>query len=400
MYRRYTRFFPLLFLIMMVSLALPFTALAIGEVTPSPEPDAPAATPTPVPTAMPDEDATDPGMQAELDAMIEDAIDLIETEDFQAVVDLMDEALSMDPRFAEAYLFRGVAYSRLNNLMRAVDDFTRAIDIEPWQWDFYLFRGDAYFQLGETGEAILDYDRSIELNPRFQLAFRSRAIVYASQNNIAAATQDDLMARGLDRLNFDDFEQAIEIFTEVLTLDEEQTLNSASAYYNRGLAYYYLESYEVAIEDFSLALEIYPEMHDSYLGRGIVNREAGNVRAAGDDFLNRIELLEKNTFTDSIESGETLRVEMAHGNVYRITFEGMGGEIISVSARDATGDTQVDPLLVVLGPDGQAIAGDDDFGGVLDSELTNVRLPADGTYTLVVSHANGGFDGTVAVTLE
>jgi hypothetical protein len=29
-----------------------------------------------------------------------------------------------------------------------------------------------------------------------------------------------------------------------------------------------------------------------------------------------------------------------------------------------------------------------------------VRLPADGTYTILVSHANGGFDGVVRVAIQ
>ena len=53
----------------------------------------------------------------------------------------------------------------------------------------------------------------------------------------------------------------------------------------------------------------------------------------------------------------------------------------------------VDPLIALLDPDGTPIAGDDDMGGVLDSLVENFELPADGTYTLVVSHANGGYDG-------
>jgi hypothetical protein len=70
--------------------------------------------------------------------------------------------------------------------------------------------------------------------------------------------------------------------------------------------------------------------------------------------------------------------------------------------------TMIDPLIALLDPQGNPIAGDDDFGaatgGEVDAEITDFILPATGSYTLLVSHAEGGyavgFEGLVRVSIQ
>jgi len=68
---------------------------------------------------------------------------------------------------------------------------------------------------------------------------------------------------------------------------------------------------------------------------------------------------------------------------------------------NAAQDSSVDPIFVLIGPDGDAITADDD-GGIGDEETLNAavrefELPENGTYLLVVSHAGGGSYGEVKV---
>ncbi|MGB3544211.1 pre-peptidase C-terminal domain-containing protein [Rubrivirga sp.] len=64
----------------------------------------------------------------------------------------------------------------------------------------------------------------------------------------------------------------------------------------------------------------------------------------------------------------------------RHTFDGQAGDVITVDL--TSGD--FDPILDVLGPDGQTLATDDDGGGSLNSRVTDLRLATTGTYTFVV----------------
>ncbi|NJN36529.1 MAG: DUF1559 domain-containing protein [Nitrospiraceae bacterium] len=155
--------------------------------------------------------------------------------------------------------------------------------------------------------------------------------------------------------------------------------------------------YDEAIADYTAGIELDADMHDLYLGRGIAYRQIEELQMAGEDFGARIYLLAEDISADTpLEIGESTDVEMAYGRVYRFIFEGQAGQRLTFTARDAAG-VGVDPLIVLRDHDGMDLAGDDDFGGTLDAEIANFELPDDGTYTLIVSHANGGYNGIVTV---
>lgn len=381
-------------------------SLAISEVTATPTPGAaptltpvpPQPSPTPLqilPTTVPTQV---PG-STNVDDLIDQAVQAFQFGQFNQAIDLLNQALEIDPRNAEALAVRGIVYSQQGDFNRGVDDLTRAIEIVPYMWTYYTLRGDAFVALRELGQAMQDYDQSILLNPRYERAYRSRSALLFAQGDSTNATIDDLIAQGLASSALQNNSQAVEFFSAAIETRGGSTASYANAYYNRGLARYLSGDVAGAIPDYTSSLEFMSNMHDSYLARGIARRETGDLLGAGEDFMRRIEILEANTTNDSISANTALDVAMAYGNVYRLTFSGLGGESVTLSARDLDG-VSVDPLIVLLGPDGVVLAGDDDFGGELDSLIADFRLPRDGTYTLVVSHANGGYDGTVRVLVE
>lgn len=390
-----------------LTVMIPVT-LAIGEVTPTPasnEPIVPAATMTPLPrpsatpapTNVPN---TNPPLGGDVEALLDRALEELQAGQFEDAIETLSEVIAIDPENATAYTVRGAAYAAQNNYQRAIDDFTRALAVVPYDWAVYVFRADTYANMGEPGEAMFDYDKALELNPRYIAAYQSRAAVNQSLGQADEAELDTLMVQGISQSNRGAYRDAVNTFSDVIALDGGENRISAYAYYNQGLTFFSLEDYESAIEDFTMALEIYPNMHDSYLGRGIAHRIEGDVQRAGGDFLRRIEILESNTFEDNLTIGDAIEVEMAYGNVYRLTFAGNPGDILNIEARMTNPEIFVDPLITVLDPSGRPIAGDDDFGGNLDSLIEALELTESGTYTLIVSHANGGFDGTVRVLVS
>ena len=60
----------------------------------------------------------------------------------------------------------------------------------------------------------------------------------------------------------------------------------------------------------------------------------------------------------------------------------------------------MDPLLVLLDVQGLPVLGNDDGGGQKDALIADYELPQDGVYTLMVSHANGGYEGKIRVSLR
>ena len=79
-------------------------------------------------------------------------------------------------------------------------------------------------------------------------------------------------------------------------------------------------------------------------------------------------------------------------------FEGNTGQIVSLIAMTVSGD--LDPVLQVIGPDGQVIAENDDLDSLVrDAGLEALTLPADGTYTVRVARYQGAA-GTTRGTYE
>ena len=84
-----------------------------------------------------------------------------------------------------------------------------------------------------------------------------------------------------------DYLKAIEHYSNAIKLNPQM----AGAYYNRGLAYYSNNNeVERAIKDYNKAIELNPEFAEAYLGRAIVYGEKEEFEPAIDDLNKAIEL--------------------------------------------------------------------------------------------------------------
>lgn len=399
----------LLFGITLVS----FTSLtveAIGEVTPTPSP-APLSTAAPLNTPVPD------AANVDVPQTMSDAFSSIQSGNFDEAINLLTTAIQAEPDNAEAYLLRALAYSNNNQPESGIEDLTVAINLVPetyhsaravifplTEWNIYSLRGNLYLQAGDNALALADYDAALRLSPSTDnaVALEARAELNKALGDSAASEVDDLVARAMDAMTGGDLETAQDLLTQAVQ-SGQQTQVVAIAYYNLAIISLAQENRAGAIQDYSDALRISPAMHVAALARGISYREAGDMAAAAVDFHNRIMTLGAEFVDKTAALGEGLEIEMDYQRVVRITFEGTAGQAVSLSAREAVPE-QVDPLIVLLDPNGNPIAGDDDFGGNLDSLIDDFALPVTGTYTLLVSHAEGGyasgFEGIVRVALE
>ena len=372
-----------LFICLML-LAMP--ASAIGEVTPTPAPEV-------------EEAVTD---EIDVDALIAEGLEEIQAGEFRSALAKMDIVIEADPGNTGAYYIRGVAGSQLGFLDNAIEDFTSGIDLSPWRFDLYLLRGDVHLANGSTIEALLDYDEVVRLSPFSPDGYLRRSDIHYESGEDAAGDVDDLIARAMSARANGQLAESIAFLDEALAISEEVE-SAGVAYYLRGIVNLALGDTDAAFEDYATSLEIDPDLHNAYLARGILYSQQGNIKAAGRDFYNRIQSLGTETIELEMAIGDELIVEMAYRRVIEVSFDAEAGQIVTISVRD-TGETVADPLIALLDPDGEAIAGDDDSGARLGSRLSDFEIPANGTYTLVISHAEGGrssgFNGQLEVEIR
>ena len=85
-------------------------------------------------------------------------------------------------------------------------------------------------------------------------------------------------------------QQAIEHYTEAIELNPQMDL----AYYNRGNANSILKNYEEALEDYSKAIQLYPDHSDSFFNRANANADLCRFQEAINDYDEAFRLGSKN----------------------------------------------------------------------------------------------------------
>ena len=99
---------------------------------------------------------------------------------------LLTEAIKLDPKYATAYNNRGLAYSDLGQIPRAIQDFDQAIKLDPKDAEAYYNRGLAYLRLGQYARAIQDFDHAIRLDPKFAQAYNNRGACLSSSQKFGS----------------------------------------------------------------------------------------------------------------------------------------------------------------------------------------------------------------------
>ena len=89
--------------------------------------------------------------------------------DIQGALADLNQAIALNPKFAEAYYNRGLLKDEhLNDLRGAMADYNQAIALTPNDADVYINRGLLKAQkLNHVRGAMADYDRAIALNPKY-----------------------------------------------------------------------------------------------------------------------------------------------------------------------------------------------------------------------------------------
>jgi tetratricopeptide (TPR) repeat protein len=152
----------------------------------------------------------------------------------RAVADF-DQAIRLNPQYADAFFSRARAYDAQRDYVRSIADYDQAIRLDSRDMAMYSFvyRGNAYAAQGDYVRAIADYDQTIRLSPQYAFAFFSRARAYAAQRDYVRAIAD--------------FGQAIQMNPQY-----------AEAFYYRGVAYDRQRDYARAIADYDQAIRLTP----------------------------------------------------------------------------------------------------------------------------------------------
>lgn len=166
---------------------------------------------------------------------------------------------------AQEIFHEGIQKGLEGEFQAAIEHFSRAIEMKPLFAEAFLYRGIALSELKRFPEAIKDFSISLELNPEL--------------------ADQGLYFRGLARSAAGDHELAIDDYSKALNINPDYL-----TYYQRGKSCFAIGRYEAAVQDFSIALRIRPRFADAVLYRAKAYYHSGEGLLALED-LNQASIL-------------------------------------------------------------------------------------------------------------
>lgn len=157
------------------------------------------------------------------------------------------------------------AQTGASNLTGASVTYSQLIGLEVPDAELYILRAECYRKTGETGKALSDIEKYLDLYP-----VNKNAISLAGK--VESASGDNL--------------KALEYFSTNLKLHP----NDPDCYIDRANSYFLSKSWDLAIKDYSMSLDLKPGNSDSWLNKGIGLLNSGRVEDACFDFRKSLRL--------------------------------------------------------------------------------------------------------------
>ena len=316
-------------------------------------------------------------------------------------IELAGEILQADEQSWEAYYYRAFAHRQQEDWHDAIADYAAALAIRPFDAQIWRLRGETQLRNSDPRQALADYQQSLQWNPRSAQTYSSLVRLHERDRDKSLRDLYQSIVEAVNAHAQGSSNRAITILDEAIGRFDRgsRPRQLAYAYFNRAHFWTSKESWESALADINVALDLQPEMQEYHLARGFIYSRLGQLELAAPDFYQRLLLIERESIAEQLALNDSVTIEMDHGLVARLRFQGETGQMVSISARDHLG-SGVDPLLVLLDAQGLPVLGNDDGGGQKDALIADYELPQDGEYTLMVSHANGGYEGQIRVSLR
>lgn len=153
----------------------------------------------------------------------------------------------------------------------------------PWETTS-LTGDDFYFASSNISQGKIIKEEVLADNTKTNNNSVKRNFAEVSDENRKKAS--DLLAKGHDVYDEDNYSKAIELYTEAMNANP----NYDEAYYWRASAKYALKKYSEAIPDYDKAIELNPNNDEAYYYRALTNYNLGDYEKTLPDFDRAIEL--------------------------------------------------------------------------------------------------------------
>ncbi|MDB9348060.1 tetratricopeptide repeat protein, partial [Nodularia spumigena] len=175
-----------------------------------------------------------------------------------------EQAVKTNPNFLAAWLSLSVSHQKFNQFQQALVAIETAIQKQPKNPNLYNEKWGILYDLKRYVEAEAAINEAIKLSPRAAF-YTNRGLNYSEQKK---------------------WELALADYTKAIQINPEAAL----PYNNRGILYSEQKKWELALADYNQALQINPEYADAYNNRGILYSDQKKWELALADFTKAIQI--------------------------------------------------------------------------------------------------------------
>ena len=184
------------------------------------------------------------GYNQHADQYYEEGILFYERMEYERSVESFDKVLELAPYGEDnnlVYFNRGLAHLKNRQYAKSIYDLTKALELTSYsdnqlKFDIFAFRGEAYQKNNELDNAIKDYSDAVRLIPKH----KNIKYIYSSRAWVWFAKEDYAMA-------INDFSEAIKVDPEL-----------GEAYYGRASVWYEKKDLQRALADAKEAVRLDP----------------------------------------------------------------------------------------------------------------------------------------------
>lgn len=204
---------------------------------------------------------------------------------YDKAIALLDDGLRKDMGNTKLTFARGKVFYEQELYAAAISDFASVINNDKEMSEAYIMRASAYLKAGRFRDAINDYTRALKNDPGDFALYKHRALAYAGQKEWQSAIrdisfllkyfEDDIQSLYLcGEYNYEagDYMNALRFFSQVL----KEEPNNSMFYKARGKTYLKTSTYQYAIKDLAMSLDLNPQDAETWMLMGLAKIKSGD----------------------------------------------------------------------------------------------------------------------------
>lgn len=217
----------------------------------------------------------------------------------EEAVQLITQALKINPADAQAYGNLGLAYQRMGNLELAELHFRKSIEMGSNTPTIFNSLGNVLRKMGQAHEAVKVYESTLKIDANYPGCWTNLSQALVDIGEFGRAFQAVSRALQIDPVLPEAHNQMAEIYRNTFKYDlaisaYKKSLELCPTLYESmlGLATVYRESEDVdaSLEVLNRLIALEPRHAKAYTALGILKEQVGDTVAAADDFKKSIAL--------------------------------------------------------------------------------------------------------------